>query len=532
MHTFSFDFRERWFRFGAWGMAFRVFTDENVYTPATDHCEERTTPDGWVVEAPTYAWAGGQRVRPGRFSARVRRVEDGIAWTVDVALPARVKGVAALVRGVAPGRVLDHRLTFVPFAAGENDLLQYPTSMPVPVFAVRHDADRCTVFESDDSQVRGKTLALSPQGEEFLVELHHHEDARFWSTQLSTPEWRMTRAADPSRALRRRMKLMERDWGLRPWEERSDVPDWARSICLVLNLHGMDWTGFLFNDYAKQLDAIRYVCERIPGRHVLAFLPGWDGRYNYNWPRYEPNELMGGEGGLRQLVAGAHDLGVHVIPQFGAASANRAFLPPGLHDCAFRDAFGNRFVKYLDWDKDRVPDTYRIMANVGHPAFRRFLLDKMIGLTERFGFDGVFLDINQTWHNDPSHSVMAGHRALATALHERFRDFLLFGEGWYDALLAAYPLVHQDHRAPLEHGEIFDRYARTTYHLQHPAPGSGSTGVYETGFAQPFIPDPERDVIPAIAFVNDTLTTHADEVDRRLDAAKAYGKRFGLDSRK
>jgi len=185
-------------------------------------------------------------------------------------------------------------------------------------------------------------------------------------------------------------------------------------------------------------------------------------------------------------------------------------------------------VKQLDWDMDRMPETYRIMANVGHPGFRRFLLDKTIGIVERYGVDGIFLDINQAWFNDPSFSPVEGHHAFAEELLRRFDDFLLFGEGWYDGIMPAYPLVHQHHTLPEEHVDVFTRYCRMTYHLTHPAPGRGSTGVYERGFLPPEVPDPDRDIIPAIAFVEDTLSEHAREVNRRIEIAKQYGKRTGI----
>ena len=528
MQTLSFDFNERWFDVEPWPMAFRVFTEVNVYTPDPARSQVRQTPEGWVIEADRYAWAGGQQTREGRFAARLHRLEHGIGWTIEAAMPERIKTLTALVRGVPRGDLLTRRLGFSPLPPGTDEICQYPTTMRVPVFGVRHAPGDCTIVASDDAAVRAKTVAFRPEGEGLLVEIHHHEDARQWSTHLTAPPWRMTRAADPGDALKRRMDLMESQWGLKPWEERPDVPDWARAVCLVLNLHGAHWAGFVFNTYAQQLEIIRYVCERIDGRHVLAFLPGWDGRYNYNWPRYEPDEAMGGADGLRRLVQGAHEMGAHLIPQVGATSVNRAFLPPALHDCAFRDAYGNPYVKQLDWDMDRTPETYRLMANIGHPGFRRFLLDKVAGITERFGTDGIFLDINQTWHNDPAHSPVEGHRAFADELHERFDEFLLFGEGWYDGIMGAYPLSHQDQTALEAHEEIFDRYCRMTYHLCHSAAGRGSTGVYERGFSPPFVPDPELEIIPAIGFVEDTLPRHADEVDRRIEVSKAYARRKGI----
>ncbi|HEX9898173.1 MAG TPA: hypothetical protein VGC81_03050, partial [Candidatus Methylomirabilis sp.] len=236
--------------------------------------------------------------------------------------------------------------------------------------------------------------------------------------------------------------------------------------------------------------------------------------------------------GLGRLVQGAHDLGVHVVPQIGAVSANRAFLPPALHDAGSQDAFGNTYVKQVDWDNDRKGDTYRVNANLGHPGFRQFLLDATFRIRDQFGFDGIFLDINQTYHNDPRFNIAEGHLDFAQRCHERYEDFLIFGEHWYDRIQPAYPLVHSVNGPgrgfPVQWGEIFHRYCRTTSHLICPAPaspnGRGSTGVYEQGFLEQWEVDPQSPAIPAIAFVDDTLERNADEVDRRLELARQWGE--------
>jgi hypothetical protein len=527
VQTLSYDSGEAWFDVGPWRLAFRVFTEENLYTPDPKRCRVCESPEGWDITADRFAWAGGQQSRDGEFVANVRRVQDGISWVVAAAMPARIKTLSALVRGAPRGEAMDARLTWTPLDAS-GALLAYPAPMKLPVFALRHGPDDCTVLASEDEAVRGKAAAFIPEADGVLIEAHHYLDARAWGCRAASPAWRLTRCSDPGDALRRRMRIMEDRWGLRPWGERRDVPDWARRVCLVLNLHGAHWTGFVFNDYDRQLEILRHVCERIEGGRVLAFLAAWDGRYNYNWPRYEPDKALGGVQGFQRLIEGAHSLGVHVVPQFGATSANRAFLPPALYDCGFRDAYGNPWVKPLDWDMDRMPETYRIMANIGHPGFRRFLVDKVCAVADRFGVDGAFLDINQMWHNDPNYSAVEGHLAFAEEMHARYDDFLVFGEGWYDGIMKAYPLAHQSHTMPQAHAEVFSRYCRMTYHLTHPAPGRGSTGVYEHGFLTPFTPDPDLDVIPAVAFVEDTLARHADEVDRCIEVAKSYGRRTGV----
>jgi hypothetical protein len=521
MYTFSYDFGECWFNVGHWDLAFRVDTDENCYTPALEASSLMETADGWLLEADSYSWAGGQQECEGVFRAIIHRHDDAISWTVEAELPRPIKAVTTIVKALSRGMVLDRRLEFRPITPGENEVLQYPTMMPVPVFAVRDEDGGCTVFESDDDQVRAKTFGAQLCEDHLLVELHHHEDARNWNPKIITPAWWMSRVDSPRQALERRMGIMEARWGLQPWETREDVPDWARRTSLVLNLHGTHWTGHVFNTYAQQLEIIRRVAGEIDGGYVLAFLAAWDGRYNFDWPRYEADDVMGGDAGLHALVEGAHKLGVHVVPQYGAVSANKTFLPEELHDCCLHDAYGNAYVKDLDWDMDRI------MANIGHPDFRKFLTNKIIHLIEDFGFDGTFMDFNMLWRNDPWHSPVEGQRLLVEELQQRFPGHLMMGTGWYDALLPLYPIVQDRRRAPGEYGDIFRRYNKLSFHISHPDP-SGSMGVFEGGYGEPFLPEADGPRIPTITFAADTLRDHWPEVQSRIEIAKAYCKRQGM----
>jgi hypothetical protein len=527
---FSFDFGQRFISVRDWPIAFLVFTPDNVFTPDPSSLVVEQHPDGLTVTATRFAWAGLQQQAPGSFRADFQFIEGGFNCSIEATMQERIKGTALLLR--------DHQPKSVPTREyGEEDgsqgaVLAYPTSIRLPVFPLRQADGSFIAIASLDEQVRGKTVAVIPDTDGAIIELHHHEDARHWSTRQVTPTWRVVRCVGPAPLFELRCQIAERAWGLRPWETREDLPDWARRIGLVLNLHGTHWTGYVFNTYDQQLDAIRYVAERIGGERVLAYLAAWDGRYNYNWPRYEADECMGGATALRRLVEEAHKLGVHVIPQIGAVSANRKFLPSELYDSACQDAYGNTYVKQVDWDNDRAGDTYRVNANIGHPGFRQFLFDKTVHITETFGFDGIFLDINMHFSNDPRFHLTEGHRAFAAACHERFNDFLLFGENWYDGLLPIYPLVHsvtaKDSGVLRNWTSVFDRYCRTTYHLIHPAPGRGSSGVYEAGFVGTFEPDPILNAIPAISFVNDTLPDHRDAIDRRIEIAKTYIRRTGI----
>jgi hypothetical protein len=529
--TFSFEFGHRFILVCDWPVAFLVYTDENVYTPDPASLSVAPRPGGLTLTAQGFAGAGLQQRAAGTFRAEIWYVDGGFECDLEAALTERIKGTTLLLRDRRPKSVptRDYGEEACP---PHGALLDYPSSLRLPVFPLERADGSFLTIASLDERVRGKTVAVVPDGDGATLELHHYEDARHWSPRQVTPTWRVVRGADPAPLFAARREIAERAWGLRPWETRADVPGWARELGLVLNLHGVHWTGYVFNTYAQQLDIIRYVAERIEGRRVLAYLAAWDGRYNYNWPRYEAEQRLGGADGLRRLVAEAHRLGVRVIPQIGAVSANRRYLPSELHRAACQDAYGNTYVKNVDWDNDRAPDTYRVNANLGHPGFRQFLLEKTFAITEAFGFDGIFLDINMQFSNDPRFHLTEGHRAFAAACHERFKDYLLFGENWYDGLLPIYPLVHsvtgRGAGVPHRWADVFDRYCRTTYHLIHPAPGRGSTGVYEAGYLPVFEPDPNVNAIPAISFVEDTLRDHRAAIDRHLEIARTYLRRMGI----
>jgi hypothetical protein len=84
---------------------------------------------------------------------------------------------------------------------------------------------------------------------------------------------------------------VERAFGLKPFAERNDVPAWARDLSLVVMLHGMHWTGRVFLDYAAMLEVLRFVAVRIEPRRVLAYLPGWEGRYYWNYGEYRAEPI-------------------------------------------------------------------------------------------------------------------------------------------------------------------------------------------------------------------------------------------------
>jgi hypothetical protein len=286
----------------------------------------------------------------------------------------------------------------------------------------------------------------------------------------------------------------------------------------------MHWTGRAFLDYGRMLDVLRFVTDRIEGRRVLAYLPGFEGRYYWQYGEWRPEPRLGGEHGFAALCKGARELGVHVMPMFGGNCVNArlprfAELDPRAY---LKSATGNRFYgNQPDWDFSRAHDTgWQAWLNPGHPGFRADLAGQIEALAARFGFDGVFLDTIHVWLNDPDHSVYAGTRALVERLRAAIPGVLLAAEHDYDALLGVFPLFQRSYwgRDPTWTA----RYALRFAHLCEGEP-EGRTGVHEFGrFAARADAPPERAApgyLPTLAFQDDTLERSRAPVEVAIAAA-------------
>jgi hypothetical protein len=348
------------------------------------------------------------------------------------------------------------------------------------------------------------------------------------SEATETPTWRVGRCDDPGTVVAEHLAHLERAFGLQPWETRPDVPGWAHDIALVASIHGMHWTGYVFNTYQQMLRTLEWIAQRIEGRHVLAFLPGWEGRYYWQYGDYRPEPRLGGAQGFRALVDGARRLGVKLMPMFGANCVNTGLKdfrrwgePSLLHSAGGYVHQGNK----PDWDTSRAHDPgWQAWLNPGAPGWHQRLLSQVSGVVEEYGVPAVFFDTHHVWENDPNHPVYEGLLALRDALKARFPDLLVAGEGWYDALGAITPVSQVG--APTQWHEIFSRYNRTFGHLMWGDPSRASSGVHEAGTTGFGLVPSERHWWPTVTVVDGTLEEAPHKVEQVIDQAREYARRF------
>jgi len=530
---FSFDFGDPQVEFGGYRFAFRIFTPSNVYGLDPQALGVEPTPTGLKVTAEGLTWAGGQERCPGRFEAVLERAADGamewraIEWQASAWHTEPVKSIAALVDGLPLGRVAPCQAGF-PEGTPRELLYCYPPVHPYygemlysPLVLLEAAPGDCLSIACLDPIVRPKRFYFRPQEGATHAEFITEERATAWSPTFHAPRWRIARCQDPAEAYGAHQAFVEKAHHLVPWEKRSDVPDWARDIRLALTLHGVHWTGYIFNTYEQMGKVMAWVAERIDPSRVLVYLPGWDGRYYWNYPAYEPDPRCGGPAGFRRLSDRAHDLGFHLMPMFGMNIANAkqpAFRRLERAMARFPDG-APYWANWIDWDNDRALETWMAMLNVGAPAWRRWLADRISRTVEDYRMDAAFLDISLFWLNDPRHDMLKGTRALVRQLRRRFPNLLLAGEAWYDAVLGLFPICQAT--PPPLYPPFITRYVRAVAHLRHPSPGRGSTGVHEQGLRgfNPATLELNPTQIPTLAVVDDTFEQHRDMMEEIIRIA-------------
>lgn len=531
MHFASFDLGDPLFEAHGLRVSLQVVTLENVYGLDPARTSARAEGEDFAVRAAGLACAGQQIAAPGKATLHLRADAAGrVRVVVRARAPEPIRCVKLLIRDLpAPLRVLEEHGEREVGPAGE--ILQYPNRLPTPLLELSGAGERLGV-RVEDAEVREKRFALAhercgPLAGRGVLEVILEQDATRFAPDFEAPPFVIARGAAPGALLEEHLRFVEEAFGLRPFAERGDVPDWARDLRLVVALHGMHWTGRTFLDYGRMLEVLRFVAARIEGRRVLAYLPGWEGRYYWQYGEWRPEPRLGGEEGFAALCKGARELGVRVMPMFGGNCVN-ARLPRfrGLEPAAWmKSATGNRFHgNQPDWDFARAHDTgWQAWLNPGHPGFRADLAGQIEALVDRFGFDAVFLDTIHVFVNDPDHAVYAGTRALAERLRAAIPGLLLAAEHDYDALLALFPLFQRAYWG--SDPAWTARYALRFGHLCEGEP-EGRTGVHELGVFPPRSDRPAGRAapgyLPTLAFQDDTLARSRPALEAAI--ARAAGE--------
>jgi hypothetical protein len=529
---FSFSWPEPSLAFGDLLFAFELVTYENAY--AIDPAQVSVTGSGDTVRlvARGFTWAGGQEKIGGYLEANLKRLPDGaLAWSLSARFGKPVKALKTIVRNLPRGRLSKAADNWHDPGDGEK-VFEYPdlmNGMATPLMAIEAQDGRVWAISALQTEVRPARFFFWPGADGYKVELISEMAAWDRRGDVQTPTWRIASGATFAAAAQPHFAHLDSAYGLPAFQARPDAPHWMKHTGLVLALHGQHWNGRIFNDYARQLEILRWASQKIDPRNVMVFLAGWDARYYWDYPRFDVDPRMGGEAAFKRLITEGKQLGYRFLLMFGSNIANPA--APGFAKIAkaqVRNAYGE-FIpgNYVDWDGDRKGDSSMVLMNLAVASWRDHLRGRIASMIDKYHVDAYFLDICGFWENNPDGDMFVGTRKLVQSLAVRYPGIGVVAEMQYDALMGTIPMSHAA-RYPLYPQGNYDHVASFA-HLSHPAPGRGSTGVHEAGFGRYVPVTLTQREIPTITFVDDTFSQwrHLVEADIAV-ASERLSRRGGL----
>lgn len=538
MQNLSYDTKDPVFSFNEFRYSIQLFTFENVYGLDVQNCHETCDEDSYTLTCDALCWAGGQESAAGSVTLYLKKSACKIQISIEAQSKKTIRSVKLLLKDLPLGTIVSLREKDELEVPAQGLILSYPEGwrkLYTPLVILKTGENQYHYLRSLDTQVRAKKFVFLRHSETLDVELIFEDLAMNMGQKVSVPLWEIGTCTDPVEIVSEQMAHVEQAYKLVPWEERSDVPQWTKEIALVAAIHCQHWSGYIFNDYARVLESIRWLAKRIDPRHVLLYLPGWEGRYYWQYGDYRPDPRMGGEAGFRELMQGARDLGMHVMPMFGmnVVNASTENYERWGATATFTSAGGYPSSGSVDWDGSRHYDHgWCRLVNPGAPTWQKRLVEQVINLIDAYEFKGVFLDISAAWWNDPNHPVYEGTKILIDKIREHHPEVLIAGEGWYDGIGALTPLMQSGHTDGVLHWhdqpypEFFARYNRMFAHLCLGDPGRGSTGVHELGYNSIKRAPVRKGSIPTITVVEDTLKEAPDQVMAIITDAKEYIKKY------
>ena len=403
---FSFDFPEPSVRLprgsasASWSSATRTPTAST--RPYDRHRHRRRSP----VESTGLVWAGGQEKAPGHVSARCGRPPAAWSGTSSAEMELPIKTVSTVIRGIPRGQLSfgagasaeprdDEVLVGYPFSGGDLFGGNTAGGMATPVALCRAATEQFVAISSLDDRVRTKRFFFQPGESGYRVEAIHEAEGWLQQKRLVVPTWRL--AGEPVADAAIAAPFCSPGEDLSPQAVGNPA---GRSRLDARRRPGhhpprQHYTGYIFNDYARQLEILRWMATQIPASRVLVFLSAWDGRYYWDYPNYRVNDRMGGEAGFRRLVDGAHALGFRIMPMYGTNTANRNQpVFSRIADAAVAKIDGDAMdLNWVDWDNDRHQEGWLAYMNLGVDSWREWLEGRIGEMISRYGVDAYFLDI-------------------------------------------------------------------------------------------------------------------------------------------
>lgn len=514
-------------------LSVEIFTHDNVFTVKPGSYRKK----GIAFASDSLLWGDSEKI-PGFVSVEVSEASDTILRAETRLDEKKLRGMKFRFDGLPLGTLVNS--IDGPHSIGRSGtLLQYPEGWRSPftsllVFDLHNG--RYLYFEIRDTAVRPLRYYLREEDGKMRFDLVIDEVASQASSSFTSPQIQFGVVDDIGPIYQNHAQYLKSRYHLVPFSAREDVPAWFRKVALVVTLHMEGFTGHRFHTYETALQDVDRILSMIEGESVLFYLPGWEGRYYFDYGHYDAEPRMGGASALKRLVCRIHEWGSHVIGMYGINLASRN--TPGFQDFGpeseFHLAGGGYFHNgSVDWDGAHHYDFDDLASlNIAKKPWQDHLFIEIANNIRDYDFDGAFLDIAALDTNDRDQEYLPGLFQFTKRLRSLKTDFLVGGEGSYDAMLMSMPLFqcgHTDgkmHYHDVPYSDFFTPFAREFAHLSLGDVAFHSTGVHELGH-NPEVRTPLREgIIPTLALIDGTIEKAPAEVAKTIRQAKIYRRRY------
>ena len=442
-----------------WRLGFYVHLTTDLYHAVDWQIEN--TENGLSATTTTFRCGSGTVRQRGKLSVRVWRRESGLSWQAQVTFANaadRIKGVRAVLSPVPAQRVIDasgHSEEIQPFRVLRYVYPSVASAEPGPKVVPRAGnipLQLITLAGKTDSPIaclratefppRMKWFGVTAGTDGAIIDLFTEELAIRWRNEYESPICTFESETTWDAVLEAEARTLEERTGLVPFEMRTDVPEWARRIALVVNFECIGYFGEVNQTFEQMRDRLSALARRFPPEHCLVTLWGWGGRFDLDLPYQAPAAALGGPEGFARLLTDGHAQGYRFMPVGniqGIGAARLRELGPGLASDRITDRDGRPLAFYVDWDRDGVAEASVHYFSPDGQGWRDLLLAGIDDLVRTFAIDGYFLDQTNSFFNDPAHDHYRGVSRVIDAIRHRHPDLLLAGEGLNDYLTALTP---------------------------------------------------------------------------------------------
>lgn len=531
MQDLSFKLKNKEIKYADLDISIELFTVENQYTFLECHQTDNT------YTFTNCVWGGTEKV-DGQAVLEINDVDGKLAFDISAKLPMTIRSTKLKIKGLPLGTLvslldqIDRKVT--PYGM----LYKYPEGwrgVITPLLVYDVNQEKHLYVRSLDHKVREKRFFMKEENGQMTLELIYEEAAVDMTNEVKVPTWEI--GYDELECIyKTQAKLIEKNYDLVPFKKRPDTPKWLTEISLVVICHMEHWTGNIFHTYRDVVKDIKRLTEYVEGKHILVYLPGWEGRYYFQYGKYEADARLGGEEDLHYMVKELHRLGCKVMPMYGINMTNRYFPEYKNYgeESLFLTPSGSTFDHgSVDWDSSRHYDHHsNAQVNPAAPLWQEVLSSQIIDLSKKYNFDAAFLDIAAVWVNDLRYELTPGIIKMCQHISSSLPEFVVAGEAWYDGLTPAMPLFHSGHTEGAMHyhdgihEDMFTPYVREFAHLCLGDLAHGSTGAHELGTNNDCITPFRKGVIPTLTLVGDTLDLAFDKVVEVLKQANRYKEEF------